>query len=521
MIVASLYSGDEGLRPAKVPLSKRGTIRSFVLSVAPLLDVYYVFTSRDANHGDLFPDCPPNVHIANIGDLFGGTFDRTIDIWHDFGHGDWRTFVQVKRFTGQNFHTTGNFRIERFAHYADTRCPDWSAYDGVIYPTEYAREVHLRYAAVSPPVMSEVIPPSVDFTLVAPVTKEDARRLLGFPQNETLFLCVSDFSARYGTDLLPIITAFEIAVSGRQDLRLVLSGRDLFNVSSKLKDGLLNKAVLPQITVLANPHEQILRLLYAVADVFIHLPDSPIKDSSATLLYAMAHGLAIIAARWPSCESLVDHGRSGLLLPVLSNSGIFEYLGETVRRESNEVCSLIVSQATFFDVETLAEQMRTLMDDSRRQTLGAAAANKARKYYQAQDIAHAYVEFWNALKKHAVKGNRNSETKNATGRERNKLHFSYPFVELNGDCLLKVTKLGEAVLSGKSVRIFDETSELIFNLLLLEIVKRFKNGARMGDVLSALVPINGEVSQRALRSGILYHTLFALKRGLLSQNGPM
>ncbi len=520
MVVASFYPAEEDSESAMVPVSKRERLRSFVLSVAPLVEGYYVFTSNGVNHRQLLPDCLPNVHIANAGVLFENNFRRAIDIWHDFGYGNCRTFDQVRHLTRQNFHITGDFRIERFAHYSDTGDADWSAYDGVIYPTDYAREAHRRSAVVLPPVMSEVIPPSMDFDLVAPVTKADARRLLGFFQNEILFLCVSDFSARYGSDLLPIVTAFESAASGRQDLRLVIGGQDLSGISPKLKDGLLNKAILSQITVLANPHEQIFPLLFAAADVFIHLPDSPNKDSSTMLLYAMAHGLAIIGARWPACESMVDHLQSGLLLPMYSNSGIFEYLGETLHRESNEACSLIVSQGILFDVQTLAKNMRTLADGSHRQTLGAAASDKVRNHYQAPNAARAYVEFWNALKKRPIKGNRTSELKGTNGYERKTLHFSYPFAELNGDRCLCVTKLGDAALSGKSVPIFDETSELIFNPLILEIMKRFKNGARMGDVLDALVPTNGEASQRALHSGILYHTLFALKRGLLSQNCP-
>ncbi len=296
MVVASFYTEHKSRDPAVSPFCERETVRSFILSVAPLVEDYYIFSPNGVNLRELFSDCPPECACCTYRRWKSSesSFKARIDIWHDFGSGNWRTCDQIGRLTRQKFHTTCDFKIGRLSHYGDTGHADWSAYDGVIYPTEYAREVHRRSTVASLPAVWDVIPPSVNSDLVATVTKEDARRLLGFSQDEVLFLSASDLSARCGTDLLPVVTAFELAASGQMTFRLVVSGRRLSDVSSKLRDGVLSASILGQVTVLTNPHPQIfLCCLLPPMFLFTSLIRQ-LSNRSSTLVYAMA------GTDWPS-----------------------------------------------------------------------------------------------------------------------------------------------------------------------------------------------------------------------------
>lgn len=515
MNVATILNEDRS-QPL-VPFCYADVLNSFVCSVAGSVEAYYLFVPHGLNHSEVVPGHPPNVHIFNTDELFTCLSTRRIDIVHDFGYGSLRSLEQLRSLSGQRFHITGDFRMERLADYADTGHPDWGSYDGIVYPAEHARKIHRLYSPSMPADFpSAIIPPSVDFNCIDMIEKRDARSLLGLPQDEVLFLCVADFSPRYGTDLFPIISAFELAGLENPNARLIFGGRDQFNGALRLRKGLLQKAFYNQITFMPNPDWYALVALFAAADVFIHLPDSPQKESPYALLFAIGHKLAIIASEWPSIEPLVNHLQSGISLPMFSNRGTIPYVEGFLRRETNETGSVAVSQATAFDVAALARFMKILVNDEEyRRGLGADAFARAQRPVQSANIAGSYIQFWTELRARPLRASAFQSFKNINcSDEKTFLDSVQP---LNGDTVLRLSDLGNATLAGKEFWSYHETSGLLFPPVVLQVLECFKDNNKIQDALDNLVISADDPSQAALRAGMLYHILFCLKRGFLNQ----
>lgn len=521
MKVASFHFADEQSEVG-LPFCHREATRAFVTSVAPLIQDYYLFTPCEVNSSILIREAPANVHILKAADLLQCMSAEPIDIWHDFGDGGNRALDQLRRFTGQKFPITGDFRVERITHYADSERPDWSSYDGVVYPSEDARNLHLCNSSAPTHRVSEIIPPCLDLVLSPPLSKGDARRLLGFSDEEVLFLCCSDFSPQHGTDLLPIITAFELAATKRSNVRLVIAGRDVSDHAAKLKSNLLDARNFSQITLSPNPDRLALAMLFAAADVFVHLPDSPSKDSPLTLLYAMANSLAIIARKWASSETFMHHLLSGVLLPMRSRLDAFEYIAEILRRESNKLRALILSQAIGFDVELLADWFVIFARDKRRrQTFGAAALKNAALRLHPEKAAQSYVRFWNSLQRNVSSDSAAATTpcsKPFRGPSIDYEKTSGPVLQVRSDQVFCLTRLGEALLAGKSFEVPEGLNEVIFPQVVLKILEQCKTKANADRVVNALAGQSKGQSGRIARCGILFHFLFCLKRGFLRIN---
>lgn len=516
MIVGSVYLNEDRSQGI-LPYCYEDLAKSFICSIARGVEAYYVFVPRWLNRSQLIPDRPPNVHLLSLDELFEGISSQRIDIWHDLGYGTLRTMEQLRALCGQQFYITGDFRMEKFTDYADSGRPDWAEYDGIIYPTEHARNVHrLHSQSVSLEKPSAIIPPSINFDCADMLEKQDARSLLGLPHDEVLFFSISDFSPRFGTDFLPIITSFELTASKHANCRLIISGRDQYGFASLLRNNLLQRKISNRITILPNPDWHALVSLFAATDVFLSLPDAASKDSPFTLLYAMGNKLAPIVARWPLIEPLVEHRWNGLILPLYSNVETFTYLEGFLRRESNELGSMIISQASAFDVKLLAAYMNMLVEDvNLREFLGHNAFARARALRQCDEVAASYIKFWATLK-----GTRISKcTSDCAGNVayfRIKGRFLDSIYHLDDEKIVRLTELGNAILEGKPFHFYPETTGLLFMPVVVQVLDFFKQPAKLRGALDVLVNNQDPLSRQSLRSGILYHILFCLKRGFLN-----
>lgn len=520
MIVASIYSIEDQFQ-ISTPFFYRDYVRTLVLAVASHIQRYYIFVTPGVNHDELFPELPRNVRIVDMDKMFVCVSRQRIDIWHDFGYGNHRALDQLKNLTGGKFRSTIDFRMERFLHYADSGRPDWGSFDGIVYPTEHARKLHVEMLQLpSTGVQSTVIPPNMDFKFLNPLLKEDSRRLLGLPQDEKIILCVSDFSPRHGTDLLPILRAFELDVSKRSNVRLVISGRDALDNIARLQNGPDQKIDSSRITLLGNPDRLSLAMLFAAADIYLHLPDSPFKDSPWLLLYAMGHKLAIIAAKWPSAEALLDAETSGVLVPFYSHQGISSYVKEILGKESYELGALISSQTTGFDVETLAARMERIINEPVYQkNLGACAFERGMLKNQSDDAGCGYVAFWEGLKRKpesdgAPHGSRNFQVFKTECR------YLDAAPEFNEAAVLEITEAGRAALGGLKLRFYEETAQVIFPAVVMGILKQVKRPTKIREVLESGSQAQSGTSRDVLRAGIMYHLLFAIKRGLIRWKLP-
>ena len=516
MVVASVYETEErgeGNSSFLYP----DAVAGFVSSVAPLVQEYYVFTSSGLATEELLSrKSGGNLHVEKLEHLFEFASRKPIHVWHDFGFGKPHTLEQLRRSSTQKFFRTTDFRIERLTKYADSGNPDWARYDGIIYPDECTRDLHLwSFGYDAGAVTARVIPSAIDFRQFPVVSREDARRILGLPINEVLYLCFSSRSPRGGADAMPVLNAFEIAASGRTDLRLAIAEVNSSGTATNIGQAVVDGESI-QVSLFANMAEQVVPLLFAAADVFVHLPDTPSKDSDLALLYAAGHKLAIIATGWPTCKALLKHLSPATLLPVVSHPDIAEYLAETLVREPNEFCSFALSQAIGFDIFAVAQQISALADDAKhRQALGKAAFEGAVRANGIAKRAHSYVSFWSELKKYSSK-----PAEWFTPKKRLRWFGPGPTVmgsvqQLSDHSTIEVTPFGKAVLDRNMVQ--SELSELVFPQIVLDVLKNSQNPVKVRDILSLFADPD-DACGSFLRSGALYHLLFCLKCGLVRSN---
>lgn len=263
------------------------------------------------------------------------------------------------------FHTFARVKAEggdpEPLHREHTELGIWGCTDTVcVSCTEEERQVRRLHG--DPPGRIEIVPPGVDHAFFAPGDRRGARNALGWGDEPTL-LFVGRIQPLKGLDM----AVGALAELERPDVRLVVVG----GASGSQGDGEVARiwslarelGVAQQIVMVPPQPHHLLSTYYRAADVVV----VPSRSESFGLvaLEAAACGVPVVASAVGGLLTLVDHGRTGFLVP---------------ERDPVEFARDI---ARLLEEPLLAAQM------------GEAAAQRARRYtwsFAAARLRRAYAD---------------------------------------------------------------------------------------------------------------------------------
>jgi glycosyltransferase involved in cell wall biosynthesis len=142
------------------------------------------------------------------------------------------------------------------------------------------------------------------------------RARLGLPGDAVVTLFVGRFAVYKGLDDLLAAWA---RLRGRRPRRLVLVGQ---------RNGAPDHAVAQSDDVLIRPWTADIGAYFRAADIFV-LP-SHSEGMSNALLEAMACGLPAVATRVGAAETMIEHGRNGVLVEPADPEGLGQALGRLI-----------------------------------------------------------------------------------------------------------------------------------------------------------------------------------------------
>ncbi len=208
-------------------------------------------------------------------------------------------------------------------------------------------------------VEGRVIPNGVDLSVFCPMKQEDARAVLGLPQNVKVLLFVanaarSNIFKDYGT-----IRAAAAQVGERfRSQRVILIVLGEGGETEQLGNGEI------RFVPYENDRRNVARF-YQAADVYVHAAKADTFPS--TVLEALACGTPVVATAVDGIPEQVDEGRTGFLVPA----------GDAAAMASRIV--------------------RLLSDDDQRRQLGAQAVEAARRRYDLRQQADAYLGWYHEI----------------------------------------------------------------------------------------------------------------------------
>lgn len=152
-----------------------------------------------------------------------------------------------------------------------------------------------------------------------------------------------------------------------------------------------------RIMVVRDPDDAERHALFSVADIFVSPVDNYQETFGLSLLEAGAMELPVVASDFDGYRSLVQHERTGFLVPTLGSaeSALLDSLGHVLLDNQHH---LLAAQGLAVDVPALAQAIRTLAMSSRlRAAMGRAGRDRVIREFTWDAIVRRYVGLWEEL----------------------------------------------------------------------------------------------------------------------------
>lgn len=250
----------------------------------------------------------------------------------------------------------------------------------------------------------ELCPLGVDLDLHKPATVRDrfeARRRLGITDDRLVLLFAGRLSHHSKSQPLPMfIAAQQLAEQSSRDVCLVLCGwfssetvRQAFEATAR--------RIAPQVRLfIVDGLDPWWRMhAWDTADIFVSLADSIQETFGLTPLEAMARGICVVASDWNGYRDIVEHGKTGYLVPTAmvrnSNRGL---TAELIRGSITYDQFLArVGQTVSVSIADACESLLALGTDATlRSRFGQAGRERAARHFGWSTVIAAYESIWAA-----------------------------------------------------------------------------------------------------------------------------
>jgi len=316
-------------------------------------------------------------------------------------------------------------------------------------------------------------------------------------------------------DLLPLLRALhQLFTDGMppEEVRLTLAGwtDDEDDFTPTLRE--LAENIGLALAIKARPTEEEKTRIFREADIFVTIADNPQETFGITVLEAAAFGLPCIASDYDGYKDLVVDGKTGIRVPTI---------GANSTRDADLLAPLIfdnqyhliLAQRTAVQVPTLAEAVRTLVENPElRRAMGAAARERVEREFAWSAVIEQYLQLWDELWKLPADAQ-------ALRNERHPGHIAYSEIfghysthNLAGDMVLKTGRTGEAMYRGKDFPLLYAGMErIIESELLQKLAFLARKPIDCDTLLRKFLAIATHMSQDRAE----YHVLWALKHDIL------
>ena len=208
-------------------------------------------------------------------------------------------------------------------------------------------------------VEARVIPNGVDLSIFHPANKKDARLALGIPQNALVILFTANaLRQNIWKDYRTVQDAVTLTAMQMKEQNVLL-----FALGQDGKGERIGPAEVHFVRYQANP--EVVASYYQAADVYVHAARADTFPN--TVLEALACGTPVVATTVGGIPEQIEDGQTGFLVPV-------------------------------GNARALAERLTQLLSDNDlTQRMGRSAAEAARRQFDLQRQAEAYLSWYKEL----------------------------------------------------------------------------------------------------------------------------
>jgi glycosyltransferase involved in cell wall biosynthesis len=292
----------------------------------------------------------------------------------------------------------------------------------------------------------EHIPFGIDPEPLASVDKASARRVLDLPADAVCLLYFGRLSPEYKADLEPLLRVVAQLRQQSRNLRLILAGHDATDRYHKTLDDLTCQLGLSAaVTVVKNVSPLVKPLLYSAADIFVSPVDNIQESYGISLLEAMSAGLPVVASDWSGYREIVEHGKSGFLVPTYwspSNDHLaswFAPLGAGLQLES------FLAERTVVDPAALREMLYLLIvNPELRKTMGERGIETVRQKFSWKNACLKFKDLWESQ----LDSWRAAKRRQQTGGyfQYGEIFSQYASLALNAGVMVERTEYGEQLM---------------------------------------------------------------------------
>ena len=326
------------------------------------------------------------------------------------------------------------------------------------YHAEMARAYGMATDSYSPPKV-EVLPLGVnlgDFIPPSPEEKAAFRSEWSVPKDSVALLVFARLSHTSKLDALPLLRALRRAAAKPLSLNsftLVLAGahdeREDGDYVKKLLDLARNLGI--KTLAVCNPDNAMRRILFSLADIFVSPVDNYQETFGLSILEAGAMGLPVVASDFDGYRSLVEHERTGLLVPTTGprQSDLLDILGNLLMDNQHH---LLAAQSLAVDVPALAGAVRNLaLSPDLRSGMGVRGRERVLREFSWRSVVERYVRLWDELWEKPVSEQERERLRTVAHPQHpplSRVFRGYPTGTLDREAQLRWSAVGEAYYRG-------------------------------------------------------------------------
>ena len=246
----------------------------------------------------------------------------------------------------------------------------------------------------------EVVPLGIDTAQFGQVGREQALHNLGLEPGPVTILYMGRLTASDKCDLVPLLGMLAI-LNREQPVRLLLAGAESGGYGKIIMQTAATVGVQQQVHLRPNFLSEQKADIYAAGDIFLSPSDNLQETFGLTILEAMASGLPVVASDFSGYRDLVEHGRTGFLIPTLGPSH-YRLMDEAWPLAAERVAALQVSQRTAVDFSAMTAYLgRLVKNPELRAELGRAGRRRVRERFDWSVVVRLMEEHWRRLKDEA------------------------------------------------------------------------------------------------------------------------